>query len=308
MNRGNAGETLFKSKKDRERFVKCLETAVERFSLKIHTYCLMGNHYHLLVETVEPNLSRAMQWLHVSYAAYFNRKRNRRGHLFQGRFKSILVDADEYLKELSRYIHLNPVRANLVGSASEYVWSSYSAFIGKTPAPKWLEKEWLLSQFGSRTKSAAAYYKDFVEGVKVEELEDPEKDLIGGFILGSADFAKWVEDRYLALRTEEKEIPQLKKIKSRVDLNTITKVVAAEFDCDEKTILSKGRKKNLPRDIAIYLARNLTGESGVKLGGYFGGISGAGITVRHASLSDKIRTNSKLNNKVKKLGQKIINN
>ena len=107
MNRGNAGDSIFKSKKDRERFLECLEKAVERFSLRIHTYCMMGNHYHLLVETLEPNLSKAMQWIHVSYAAYFNRKRDRVGHLFQGRFKAILVEADEYLKQLSRYIHLN---------------------------------------------------------------------------------------------------------------------------------------------------------------------------------------------------------
>jgi putative transposase len=170
MNRGNAGEFIFKSKKDRERFIDCLETAVERFSLKVHTYCLMGNHFHLLIETTEPNLSKAMQWLNISYAAYFNRKRDRVGHLFQGRFKSILVDADAYLLELSRYIHLNPVRANLVENPSEYAWSSYGAFVGKRKAPDWLETEWLLSQFGRRVKSAGKKYKEFVEGVEIEKL------------------------------------------------------------------------------------------------------------------------------------------
>ena len=101
MNRGNAGQDLFRTKRDWERFLECLETAVERFSLKIHAYCLMTTHYHLLVETMDANLSRAVQWINVSFAAYFNRKRNRQGHLFQGRFRSILVEAEEYLKELS---------------------------------------------------------------------------------------------------------------------------------------------------------------------------------------------------------------
>ena len=114
IHRGNAGEALFRSKRDREKFLEYLSKAVERFGIKIHTYCLMTNHYHVLVETPEANLSRAVQRVNVSYAAYFNRKRRRRGHLFQGRFKSILVDADEYLKHLSRYIHLNPLRAKMV--------------------------------------------------------------------------------------------------------------------------------------------------------------------------------------------------
>ena len=125
MNRGNAGENIFENERDKERFLRYLEKAVERFSLIIHTYCLMDNHYHLLVETREPNLSVAIQWLNVSYAAYYNKRHQRVGHLFQGRFKAILIEADEYLKELSRYIHLNPVRAKTVTTPAEYPWSSY---------------------------------------------------------------------------------------------------------------------------------------------------------------------------------------
>ena len=120
INRGNAGETLFRSKRDREKFLEYVGKAVERFGIKVHTYCLMTNHYHFLIETPEANLSRAIQWTNMSYAAYFNRKRDRRGHLFQGRFKSILVDADEYLKHLSRYIHLNPLRAKMVEQLVSY--------------------------------------------------------------------------------------------------------------------------------------------------------------------------------------------
>jgi len=138
INRGNAGEDIFHSIRDREKFLEYLEKAVERFSIIVHTYCLMATHYHLLIETPQPNLSAAIQWLNVSYAAYYNKKRRRSGHLFQGRFKSILVDADGYLKHLSRYIHLNPVRAKIVTNPSEFSWSSYPAFIGKIKAPDWL--------------------------------------------------------------------------------------------------------------------------------------------------------------------------
>jgi putative transposase len=308
INRWNAGETLFKSKRDREKFLAYLESAVERFSIRIHTYCLMGTHYHLLVETPEPNLSKAIQWLNVSYAGYFNRKRQRRGHLFQGRFKSILVDADEYLISLSRYIHLNPLRARMVENPADYPWSSYRALVGKGDPPPWLETEWLLSQFGRRKKEARKRYKDFVEGIDIQDLRNPETDLVGGFLLGSDDFVDWVKETFLQSFPEEKEIPQLRKLKPTIDIDSIVDVVADECTCDKKVILTKGRKRNLARDMAIYLARTLTGEPGVKLGEHFGNISGAGITIRCTHFSNLIEKDKKLKARVITLKNKIINN
>jgi len=173
INRGNYQEKILKNDRDREKFLQYLEKASERFSITFHTYCLMSNHFHLLVETPEPNLSVAMQWIMVSYATYFNRKRDRHGHLFQGRFKAILIDADEYLKHLSRYIHLNPVRAKMVSAPSEYKWSSYPTIIGKTKEPEWLESTWLLSQFGTKRNQAIANYKDFVEKANFKDLKNP---------------------------------------------------------------------------------------------------------------------------------------
>ena len=203
MHRGNAGEDIFKSKRDREIFLEYFAKAVERFGIKIHTYCLMTNHYHMLIETPQPNLSQAIKWINVSYATYFNRKRRRSGHLFQGRFKSILVDADEYLKPLSRYIHLNPLRAKIVNVLSEYRWSSYPAFIGKIKSPDWLETDWLLSIFDRKRKLAAKSYQNFVETVDIAQLENPAKELTGGFILGSVEFVDWVKKTFLSKRSEK---------------------------------------------------------------------------------------------------------
>ena len=135
INRGNAGENIFDRDGDKEKFLQYLNKAVGRFSIIIHTYCLMANHYHLLVKTAQPNLSVAIQWLNASYAAYYNRKHRRSGHLFQGRYKAILIDADEYLRQLSRYIHLNPVRAKIVTKPAEYPWSSYRATTGLSKRP-----------------------------------------------------------------------------------------------------------------------------------------------------------------------------
>ena len=268
----------------------------------------MSNHYHLLVETPHPNLSQAIKWINVSYAAYFNRKRRRTGHLFQGRFKSILIDADEYLKHLSRYIHLNPLRAKIVEVLPEYKWSSYPAFVGKVKVPQWLETDWLHSLFGKKRKSAAGNYQAFVETIDITKLENPAKELTAGFILGGAEFVDWVKDTFLAERSKEREIPQLTSLKPRLTPDEVVAEVCNEFNCDRHLILQKGRKKNLARDVAIFLCRDFTGESGVELGRYFGNISGAGITVRHNHISKEIQKKWRLKGKINRLKKRIIKN
>ncbi|HDO21625.1 MAG TPA: transposase, partial [Nitrospirae bacterium] len=122
--RGNERKDIFKSARDREKFLSYLESSTQRYGAVIHVYCLMTNHYHLLLETPLGNLSQIMRHINGAYTTYFNTRRQRSGHLFQGRYKAIVVDADEYAEELSRYIHLNPVRAGIVERPEEYQWSS----------------------------------------------------------------------------------------------------------------------------------------------------------------------------------------
>ena len=294
INRGNAGEDIFKSNRDRERFLEYLEAASERFSIRIHTYCLMTNHYHLLVETPESNLSRAVQWINVSYAVYFNIKRRRRGHLFQGRFKSLLVDAEEYLKHLSRYIHLNPVRAKMVESASDYPWSSYPFFIGTSKMPKWLCGDWLLSQFGKNLRQARQNYRAFVEESDPWVMEDPGHSLVGGFILGSEDFINWVKQTFLSSEKETKEKPQLNALRFGVNIEDIVAATAEMFDAHSDEILVKGKKRNVPRDVAIYLSRKHSRRSGKELGQYFGKSSGAAIVVRSKAVVERMPKDKKL--------------
>jgi REP element-mobilizing transposase RayT len=134
--RGNKQRDVFKSQRDREKFLSYLGSATERYGAVIHSYCLMNNHYHLLLETPGGNLSQIMRHVNGAYTTYFNVKRKRSGHLFQGRYKSILVEADSHAKELSRYIHLNPVRAKMVVHPKEHPWSSYQAYVGQGKAPE----------------------------------------------------------------------------------------------------------------------------------------------------------------------------
>ena len=308
INRGNAGADLFISRSDRERFFANLEKAVERYRIKIHTYCLMTNHYHLLIETPQANLSRAMKWINVSYAAYFNRKRKRSGHLFQGRYKSILVQADEYLKQLSRYIHLNPLRAKMVEDPGAYEWSSYPAFIGQMEAPQWLETDWLLDLFGKRRKNASQRYRRFVEMRPPDDIENPAKDLVGGFILGDRGYVEWVKKNCLPDCSDRKEMPQLRQLIPQRSIKTVVDAVCDEYGCDCDHILKKGKKKNMARDMAIYLARDLIDESNVALGKYFGHISGAAITVRYKHMVERIANDHPLKERVDRIRRRIINN
>ena len=307
INRGNNQEKIFKNDRDKEKFLQYLEKAAERFSIIFHSYCLMDNHYHLLVQTPEANLSHAMQWINVSYATYFNRKRDRHGHLFQGRFKAILIDADEYLKHLSRYIHLNPVRAKIVASPAEYLWSSYGAFIGQQDTPQFLETNWLLSNFGKHKKQARRSYQDFVEKVDAKSLENPSDQVSEGFLLGDGNFIKWVKETFLSGRNDEKEIPQLKKLKPRVATEDVVRVVSEQFKCSENHIIAKGRKNNKAREVAIYLARDMSGVSCKDLGLYFGGVSGALITIMHKRIAEESAQSRRFKRRIDTIRKQIFN-
>ena len=307
MHRGNAGSDIFKSDKDRKKFLEYVDKAIGRYKIKIHSYCLMTNHYHFLIETPHPNLSQAIKWINVAYAIYFNRKRRRSGHLFQGRFKAVVVDADEYLKHLSRHIHLNPVRAGMVTHCKDYPWSSYPVFGGYAKAPEWLETDWLLSIFDRNQKKATERYREFVESVQNERIENPSGNIMGGTILGGTEFVNWIKVNFLSKDPDTKEKPQLKSLKPGLTPEDLMSVICNEFSCTHEEILRKGKKGNFARDIAIYLSREMTGESGVVLGRYFG-ISGAGITVRHGIIAKKIKKDRKLNRLVNRIKKAIIYN
>ncbi len=160
--RGDGGDDIYIDDNDRENFLAVLGHVCERFNWVCHSYCLMSNHYHLLIETPEGNLSQGMRQLNGVYTQRFNRNHERVGHVFQGRYKAILVHKDTYSLELSRYIVLNPVRAGMVRSAKYWPWSSYRATAGLSSVPGWLHVNWLLSGFATRKRKAIELYRTFV--------------------------------------------------------------------------------------------------------------------------------------------------
>lgn len=213
--RGNARDDIYLADGDREMFLDTLAHVVERFGWICHAYCLMGNHYHLMIETPQANLSRGMRQLNGIYTQRFNRKHQRVGHVFQGRFKSIVVDKDAYLLELSRYIVRNPVAAGMVADVTDWVWSSYRATAGEVPSPKFINVDWLLSQFGGTKAKAKAAYVSFV---RKEETGSPWEELNGPDILGNDEFRGGLQQQKTA---SEREIPKRKRILRHLPLNEI---------------------------------------------------------------------------------------
>jgi REP-associated tyrosine transposase len=199
--RGNARQKIFFSDTDWELFLDTLAGVVSRYGWLCHAYCLMANHYHLLVETPKANVSLGMRQLNGIYTQSFNRLHNRVGHLFQGRFKAILVEKESYLLELCRYIVLNPVRVKGRVLTASWKWSSYQATAGLASAPKFLTTDWVLAQLGKRRAEAQQRYREFVR----EGLESrPWENLKGQIYLGSDAFIERHSPKQLAI----KEIPR----------------------------------------------------------------------------------------------------
>ena len=184
--RGNARHDIVADDRDRSQWLSLLAHVVDRYGWLCHAYCLMDNHYHLVIETPKPNLSIGMRQLNGRYTQAYNRRHEQVGHVFQGRFTAILVEKDAHLLELCRYVVLNPVRAKIVSHPRLWMWSSYRATVGETKAPGWLTTDWILSQFGQRGGAAQARYRTFVAEGRGGPA--PWEQLTGQIYLGSEKF------------------------------------------------------------------------------------------------------------------------
>ena len=216
--RGNARQAIFLDEEDFTDFLRVLCSVVKRYHFILHTYCLMNNHYHLLIETPYANLSRGMRQLNGLYTQRFNRKHQRVGHLFQGRYQAILVDKDNYLLELSRYVALNPVRAKIVKDPKDWEWSAYQATTGHKGI-SCLTTDWILSQFDNKQKASSLYQAFVLSGIKAES---PLKAVKGQLFLGQENFIDKI--KHLMSVTENlREITKKQRYVTRLSLNEILK-------------------------------------------------------------------------------------
>lgn len=216
--RGNARLPIYEDDYDRKLFLGILDEVVKRYNWLFHAYCLMDNHYHLLVETVDGNLSMGMRHLNGVYTQRFNRRHNRVGHIYQGRFKSIFVEQESYLLELCRYVVLNPVRAGIVKHPGNYKWSSYKGTVGLIKAVPFLTVDWILGQFGKSRREAQKEYRRFVQaGMKGLA---PWEELKAQCILGGKEFIEKLKPA-LKDKSEFKEIPKEQRLVFRPSLEKL---------------------------------------------------------------------------------------
>jgi REP element-mobilizing transposase RayT len=216
--RGNARQNIFLDDEDRQRFLTVLERVASRFHLAVYAYCLMDNHYHLVLETPEANLSRGMRQLNGVYTQRYNRRHRSVGHLFQGRYKAILIQKESHLLEVCRYVVLNPVRAQAAEKVEHWAWSSYRATAGVAPCPPWLTVDWVLSQFGTARHHAAPHYRRFVrEGINRSSIWE---DVRAQVLLGDEEFVEKLEG-YVKGYEEISEIPRRQRYVSRPPLKKL---------------------------------------------------------------------------------------
>lgn len=215
--RGNARGKVFLDKRDHQVFLDVFANVISRYHWCCHAYCLMSNHYHCIIETPDGNLGRGMRELNGVYTQRFNRRHRRVGHLFQGRYKAILVERDNYLLELTRYVVLNPVRAGMVRRTQDWVWSSYRATTGLTTKPAWLDTDWVLSQFARQRKRAQATYARFVaQGKDQPPLSSQLRQQI---YLGSDTFIKRMQAK-VDTKQDLSEVPRRQRLPRPKPLST----------------------------------------------------------------------------------------
>jgi REP element-mobilizing transposase RayT len=272
MARRHENQKLFIIERDYTAFRERLKTAVERFKLNLYAYCLMPTHYHLFLSTPLANLSQSMQWLNTAYTVWFNRRHQHKGHLLQGRFKAKLVEDDAYFGELSRYIHLNPVRAEIVEKPEEWRWSSYPGYWRKANEEPFVTYERVLKTYSSTPRQARRQYRVFVDAGMNVDLQDPWRSAWHGFVLGSEAFidkiSRLIDKMPLSI---EQDIPLVRHVKRRFSIHDIQSAVATAANITVDDLRRPRRGTNdYPRKVGIYLCRMMTNATGQSIANEFG--------------------------------------
>jgi putative transposase len=299
--RGNQRERVYFEDGDRERFLEILKRTRERYGYQLHAYVLMDNHYHLMVETPKANISQTMQNINTSYTVYINKKHRRSGHLFQGRYKGIIVDKDEYLVTLSRYIHLNPVRAGIVQKPEAYRWSSYGFYIDSSNKDTLVNTVDTLLMFSEEKRHAVKAYKDFVDG-GIGKEDNPLEELESGILLGSTAFKERIK-ALLEKRKEDEEIPQIKRLRSTVQIDRVIETFCRYYGKGSEEVL---QRRNGERGMAIYLSKLFSGKKNIEIGKYFG-IKGPAVSNVIRAMEGRMETDKRLKSEIENLKKRVIN-
>ena len=303
MNRGRRSEVTFPEYKDYSRFINLLIESCELWNIHISAYCLMPNHYHLLIHTPDGNLSRCMRHINGVYTQRYNKAHGSDGPLFRGRFKSILVEGDPYLLQLVRYIHRNPLRANLTNNLGNYKWSSHIGYTSKAKKWDWLHKDFILSMLTSDPASQISAYKHFVSMEESEKLLGVLESSKWPPFLGGKKFLDWVKKAFFENK-REKEVPD--SVHLAPDMSQIKAVVCDYYRIHESILHKKQRGvTNEPRDVAIYLARMLRQVGLRGIGENFGLSNYSSVSTVIDRVKSQIDNNRIFRSQVEEIKQKI---
>jgi len=268
MNRARRGQDLFVDKADYQQFIDLLQETTDLFNVNVAAYCLMPTHYHLMLQTPDANLSRCMRHLNGVYTQRYNVSHSCDGTLFRGRYKSILVDADNYVLQLVRYIHRNPLKAGLVKRLDQYVWSSHKGYLSKAKKWNWLYKHFVLDMLTTQINSQIQIYKQFMAQEQDEDLVLVLDGTNPPSMLGSEKFISWIKDRFFK-KKKDKEVPASKELAP--DLDTIISEVSRYYKVRPTKLKAVRRGiENEPRDVAMYLIRSMRAEPLIRVGEKFG--------------------------------------
>jgi putative transposase len=272
--RGNEKQNIFRDDSDRSRFLQLLNQSVNIYTVKLHSYVLMTNHFHLLVETPLANLSEFMRHFNIAYIGYFNRRHNRAGHLYQGRFKAVIVDKDAYLSVLSRYIHLNPGRIKALEKVEPkekyrrlvgYTWSSLAGYLSKRKKKHFVEYKLVLADYGGDTDRARKSYRKAL----IEEMvqgKDIHDQIIGQTILGGEEFISWIKETFLS-EEKDREAPAHRAIRRHRSQEEIVDIVVRKTG---KTLEKIKKEKGPLRQIVMDLLHRQGGMTNPEIGRLFG--------------------------------------
>jgi len=299
MNRGRRGEEIFEGKKDYDAFIDLLKDIVEDYKVNIAAYCLMSNHYHLLIQTPEGNISRSMRHLNGVYTQRYNRFHHCDGQLFRGRYKCILVDADSYLLELVRYIHRNPLAVGMVEDLSKYTWSSHTGYLSGSKKWDWLHKNYVLSLFAKNKAESIRRYKQFVSKETLDEINQMFGRRNLPTVVGKTSFINKIKEKFFEKEIHE-EIPTSKSLAPDVD--RIIREVCKLYDINTNGLLISRRGYfNEPRNVAIYLIRHLRGDKLKDVGEFFGISKNSTISSVDRRLKREMIKNKRMKKTVEKL-------
>lgn len=287
--RGNRRDKIFYSDGDKKIFLQKMDQTFLKYSFLCYAYCLMDNHYHLFIKTPLSNISQGMHYLNASYANYFAAKYKTNGPLFQGRYKSLLVDEDNYALALSSYIHLNPLRAGLTKNLEEHTWSSLLDYLGKRKKElKKLDTQFILTQLHNNLTQSRVIYKRYL--LENLTMGFPAKDIYRGIALGDETFIKKIESKIKAVG-EKREIQTTKYFNSYSSEVIIQKVSQA-FNLNKGEVLKKQRG-NLYRQITLYLVKRYSSLSLKEIGKIFD-MDYTAVSQATRRFEDKIRKDNKI--------------